>query len=163
MRAPSREQLVRARLDAVGDVAVGGAAVGWVVLEAAVARRVVRRRDDDAVGEARVAGGRALNAMIARDSDGVGVYCPSAWTRVSTPFAASTSSAVRSAGAEAACVSAPRNRGPVMPARARYSQIACVIARMWASLNAPSSAAPRWPLVPKATRSRGLSGSGRRS
>ena len=51
------EQLVRARLDAVGDVAVGGAAVGWVVLEAAVARRVVRRRDDDAVGEARVAGG----------------------------------------------------------------------------------------------------------
>ena len=49
------EQLVRARLDAVGDVAVGGAAVRWVVLEAAVARRVVRRRDDDAVGEARVA------------------------------------------------------------------------------------------------------------
>jgi hypothetical protein len=105
----------------------------------------------------------ALNAMIARDSAGVGVYCPSAWTRVSTPFAASTSSAERSAGAEAACVSAPRNSGPVMPARARYSQIACVMARMWASLNAPSSAAPRWPLVPKATRSRGLSGSGRRS
>ena len=51
------EQLVRARLDAVGDVAVGGAAVRGVVLEAAVAGRVVRRRDDDAVGEARVAGG----------------------------------------------------------------------------------------------------------
>ena len=91
---------------------------------------------------ARFAPDAALNAMIARDSAGVGVYWPSACTRVSTPFAARTSSAVRSAGAEAACVSAPRNSGPVMPARARCSQIACVIARMCASLKAPSSGAP---------------------
>ena len=56
------EQLVGARLDAVRDVAVGGAAVGRVVLEAAVAGRVVRRGDDDAVGEtgvARACAGRA--------------------------------------------------------------------------------------------------------
>src|SRR5262249_57342041 len=34
-----------------GHVGVGGAAVGRVVLEAAVRGRVVRGRDDDAVGE----------------------------------------------------------------------------------------------------------------
>ena len=146
------EQLVRARLDAVRDVAVGGAAVGVITMPSA-------RPSLPALPAPRA----ALNVMIARDSAGVGVYWPSAWTRVWTPLLASTSSAVRSAGAEAAWVSAPRNSGPVIPARERYSQIAWVMARMCASLKALSSAAPRWPLVPKATRSRGLAGSGRRS
>ena len=38
-----------------------------------------------------------------------------------------------------------------MPWVARYSQIAWVVARMWASLKERPSADPRWPLVPKAT------------
>ena len=44
------EQLVGGVLDRAGHVGVGGAAVRRVVLEAAVAGRVVRGRDDDAVG-----------------------------------------------------------------------------------------------------------------
>ncbi len=35
---------------------------------------------------------------------------------------------------------------------ARYSQIACVMARICASVNVPLSEVPRCPLVPKATR-----------
>ena len=46
------KERVRAILDPARDVGIGGAAVRRVVLEAAVFRRVVRRRDDDAVGEA---------------------------------------------------------------------------------------------------------------
>src|SRR5438045_2706621 len=57
---------------------------------------------------------------------------------VSTPFAASTSSAVRCAGAESACVSLPRHSGPSIPRPRRWSQIACVTARMCASLNEPA-------------------------
>ena len=45
------EQLVGAPGDPAGGVGVGRAAVGRVVLEPAVGGRVVRRRDDDAVGE----------------------------------------------------------------------------------------------------------------
>ena len=59
---------------AVGDparrVRVGGPAVGRVVLEAAVARRVVRRRDDDAVGQAGAGGadaGRGAGAVRRED------------------------------------------------------------------------------------------------
>ena len=40
------------------------------------------------------------------------------------------------------------NSGPVMPARARYSQIACVMAAMWSSLKDSRNADPRWPDVP---------------
>ncbi len=43
-------QLVRPRPDPAGHVGVGGAAVRRIVLEATVVRRVVRWRDDDAVG-----------------------------------------------------------------------------------------------------------------
>ena len=50
---PGRDQLVGAGGDHRGGVGVGGAAVRRVVLEAAVARRVVRRRDHDAVGQPR--------------------------------------------------------------------------------------------------------------
>ncbi len=44
------DELVGAVLDPLGGGRVGGAAVGWVVLEAAVVGWVVRGRDDDAVG-----------------------------------------------------------------------------------------------------------------
>ena len=43
-------QRVGALFDPAGDVGVGRAAIGRVVLDAAVARRVVRGRDDNAVG-----------------------------------------------------------------------------------------------------------------
>ena len=49
--AAPAEQLVGAVLHPAGYVGVGGAAIGRVVLEAAVLRRIVRRRDDDAVRE----------------------------------------------------------------------------------------------------------------
>ena len=45
------EQLVRAVLDPVRHVGIGRTAVRGVVLEAAILRRIVRRRDHDAVGE----------------------------------------------------------------------------------------------------------------
>jgi hypothetical protein len=51
-------------LDAAGDAAVGRAAVRRVVLEATVARRVVRGRDDDAVGP------RTAVAVVRQDGDG---------------------------------------------------------------------------------------------
>ena len=58
---------------------------------------------------------------------------------VSTPLAASTSSAVFCAGPDTACVSLPMKSGPEMFLLVRYSQIACVMARMCASLSVPSS------------------------
>ena len=66
-------------------------------------------------------------------------------------------------GAERACVSLPMNSGPSVPWAWRYSQIACVIARMWASVNVPSRDVPRWPLVPKLTSWPGSPTSGLRS
>ena len=94
---------------------------------------------------------------------GVGVYPSSACTITVTPFAASTSSAVRSAGLETAWVSLPRKSGPAIPRAARKSAMAWVIARRWASVKLPSRGVPRWPLVPKLTRWPGSAGSGRRS
>jgi hypothetical protein len=44
---------------------------------------------------------------MACEMTGVGVTPSSRWTIVSTPFAASTSRAVRWAGADSACVSFP--------------------------------------------------------
>ena len=58
------QELVGARLHDVGDVGVGRPAVGRVVLEAAVARRVVRGRDDDAVGEP---AGRCASVVVRED------------------------------------------------------------------------------------------------
>ena len=55
----------------------------------------------------------------------------------STSLAASTSSALTKAGSDSACVSLPRNSGPLMPRLLRYSQIACVMARICASLKVP--------------------------
>ena len=98
--------------------------------------------------------------MIACDTAGVGVYSSFIASMVSTPLAASTSSALRNAGSDSACVSMPMNSGPSMPCDARWSQIACVIASTWRSLNELSKALPRWPEVPKATRCDGSAGSG---
>ena len=52
------DELVGAVLDPLGGGGVGGAAVGWVVLEAAVFGWVVRGGDDDAVGEVELADSR---------------------------------------------------------------------------------------------------------
>ncbi len=61
------EDAVRLVLDPAGDVGVGRAAVGRVVLEPAIVGRVVGRRDDDAVGQA-----TAIGTVAVRDDDGVG-------------------------------------------------------------------------------------------
>ncbi len=98
---------------------------------------------------------------IACETAGVGVHSSSPAIIVSTPFAARTSSALANAGADSACVSMPTNSGPVVPWRARYSQIACVMARMCHSLKARSNEEPRCPEVPKLTRSAATAGSGR--
>ena len=45
------EKLIRLRLDPTGDSCIRRPAIGWVVFEAAIVRRVMRRRDDDPVGE----------------------------------------------------------------------------------------------------------------
>ena len=44
------QKFIRAILYPGGDIGIGGAAIGRVVLEAAVCRRIVRRRDHDSVG-----------------------------------------------------------------------------------------------------------------
>ncbi len=59
------EQRVGAVLNPTGDLGLGGTTVGRVVLEAAVAGRVVGRRDDDPVGEIRSAG-----AIVGEDGMG---------------------------------------------------------------------------------------------
>ena len=59
------KQRVGARLDPFGDIGIGRPAVGRIVLEAAVLRRIVRGRDDDAVGE-------AVAAPAIVDENGVG-------------------------------------------------------------------------------------------
>ena len=70
---------------------------------------------------------------------------------VSTPLPESTSRTLSNACCDSACVSLPTYSGPVTPLVRRYEQIACVIARMCASLKVPRSEDPRWPLVPKLT------------
>src|SRR5690242_4302523 len=55
------------------------------------------------------------------------------------------------------------NSGPSVPCARRKSQMAWVIARIWASVNEPLSEEPRCPLVPKLTRCPGSSRSGPRS
>ncbi len=52
---PDGDEVVGAVLDPLGGGGVGGAAVGWVVFEAAVFGRVVGGGDDDAVGAVELA------------------------------------------------------------------------------------------------------------
>ena len=85
------QQFVGAILNRVRDIRVGRTAICQVVFEAAVSRRIVRRGDDNAIG-------KALRATLVVRKDGagntgVGVKPSSLWMKVSTPFAASTSSA----------------------------------------------------------------------
>ena len=61
------QQLVGLGLDPLGDVGVCRAAVGWVVFVATALWRVVRRRDDDAVGQA-----RSTAAVVAKNGMGNG-------------------------------------------------------------------------------------------
>ena len=87
------QDLVGAVLDRLGGAGVGRAAVGRVVLEAAVVGRVVRRGDDHAVGQARRAAavvgrgwrGRSPASACSRSPPG---------SSPRTPLAANTSSAV---------------------------------------------------------------------
>ena len=58
-------------LDPIGYIRVGGAALRRIVFEAAVGRRVVRRRDDDAVGKSLFS--ISIVNLIAREIEGVGV------------------------------------------------------------------------------------------
>ncbi len=51
VRVSGAQQIIRPVLDPAGYVGVGGAAVGWVVLEASILRRIVGWRDHDAIGE----------------------------------------------------------------------------------------------------------------
>jgi hypothetical protein len=74
-----------------------------------------------------------------------------------------TSIAVVHAGSDSACVSRPMKSGPSVRWNARYSQIAWLVAAMWASLNVVRNDEPRWPEVPNATRCAWSSGSGVRS
>ena len=133
---PRESALARSSIHLRG-AGIGRAAVGRVVLEAAILRRIVRWRDHDAVGEARGA---------ARD-------CTSGW-RARAPASACSpgrrrpSPRRRSPPAPRARWRTPARRARACPwrgragrrrrLRARYSQIACVIARMWSSLNEPS-------------------------
>ena len=114
-RARRSRKPLAALLDPAGDVGVGRPAIGRIVFEAAILGRIVRRRDDDAVGQAVVA---------ARD-------CRSGW-RARSPASACSRHArrsssrrrwrralrarSRSAGSDSACVSMPMNSGPSMPA-----------------------------------------------
>jgi hypothetical protein len=79
---------------------------------------------------------------------------------VVTSLPASTSSADTQAGSDSPWVSRPTNKGPAIPWAVRYSTIACVVATMCASVNAPVRLEPRCPEVPKATRCAGSSRSG---
>ena len=99
---------------------------------------------------------------MAWEITGVGVYGEAASIRSSTPRAANTPRATSNAGPDSAWVSFPTNIGPAVPCSRRYSATARAMARMCASLNVPSTADPRCPEVPKAIRSRGSIGSGRR-
>ena len=111
VRTRRLEDPVRLVLDPARDVGVRRAAVGRVVLEAAVVGRVVRRRDDDPVARGAVppvvVQRSRFATRIACETAGVGVNPSPESTRTSTPRATSTSSAVRHAGSLSACVSRP--------------------------------------------------------
>ena len=62
---PTGQQFVGPLFDPAGDIGIGGASVGGVVFESAVLRRVVGRRDDQAIGQAR-------GSAVVVSEDGVG-------------------------------------------------------------------------------------------
>jgi hypothetical protein len=99
------QKLVRSPLDPLCYLGVGRTAISRVVLEPAILRRVVRRGNDDAVGE--VIAARAIVNEYRVRNDRRRLNPSARWITVSTPFAARTSRAVRCAGPESACVSLP--------------------------------------------------------
>ena len=71
------EKLVCLRLDPVGDGGFRRPAVGGIVFEPAVMWRIVRRRDDDAVGESCLAPAVVCENRVGNDG-GWGIFIPSA-------------------------------------------------------------------------------------
>jgi hypothetical protein len=106
-------------LDPFCDHGVSRPTVRWVVLDAAVLRRIVRGGDDDAVGQSRAPapvvgengvgddrGRRVAAILVHHDQDAMGRH---------------TSKTLAKAGSDRACVSLPRYSGPVMFFILRYS------------------------------------------
>ena len=136
-RSPSRD-LVRAVLHRLGDVAASRPPSGGLCPPS--------RGLCDGVTTMPSASGplrRRCGAGSRATAPGSGVKRSRLSTSTVTPLAASTSSAVDQAGSDRPWVSGPRKSGPVTPAPARCSQMACVVAGMWPSLKARSSADPR--------------------
>ena len=153
------DDLVGAVLDPLGGGGVGWAAVGWVVLEAAVLGWVVRGGDDDAVGEVDLAaavvgedgvgerGGGGVGEVVV--DDGVDVVG-------GEDFEGGGEGGL---GEGVGVLGEEEGAGDVL-GRGGSRQMAWVMAAMWSSLKAVSKALPRWPEVPKATRWAGTAGSG---
>ena len=161
-RGTVRQQPVGALLDPAGDVGIGRPAVRRVVLETAVFRRIVRRRDHDAVGET----GRPA-AVVRQDGvrdDGGGRRSRrrrrSAFRR-RLPPAPRVPCRTPAPTAHACLFRCRADRR--CPADAGTRTSAWVMARTCASLNDPRSDEPRWPLVPKLTRCAASAGSGCRT
>ena len=96
-----------------------------------------------------------LCVRIAWDTAGVGVKISSPADHRLDAVGREDLEGVAKAGSDSAWVSVPMNSGPSIDwLRRRYSQMACVMARMCHSLNARSNDEPRCPDVPNATRSR---------
>jgi hypothetical protein len=143
------KEFVGAVLDPARRVGVGRAAVGRVVLEAAVVGRVVGRRDDDAVGQPRLASavvgedrarhdGRRRRAVVGLDDDVHAVPRQHLERRVlrrRRERVRVLAHEERAAGALGLPVVADR----------------LVMATMCPSLKEPRSDEPRCPLVPKLT------------
>ena len=106
------QKLVRLRLDPGGDAGLGGSPVRWVVLEAAV-----RGGLWDGVTTIPSTSPDSRPPVVRQDSRGetagVGVYASPGASMTSTSFAASTSSARCRCRYRRACVSMPRNSGPL--------------------------------------------------
>ena len=82
----------------------------------------MRRRDYDTIGESCLTPAVVCENRMGNDRGWV--YSSPCAIMTSTPFAASTSRALASAGTERACVSMPRNSGPSIFCCFRYRQIA---------------------------------------
>ena len=135
-RLPPRSRALARSWIQLGDVGVGRAAVGRVVFEAAVFGRVVRGRDDDAVGQ--LLGAAAIvHEDRARDHRR---------RREPSSLLNDRLDAVGRQHFQCRSLRRPGQRVRVLAhvkravdaLAARYSQIACVIARICASVNVPS-------------------------
>ena len=69
------EKLIRLRFDPTGNTCIRRATIGWVVFEAAITRRIMRRRDDDPVGESCLPA-TVVSQNRVRDDRGRRVFIP---------------------------------------------------------------------------------------